>query len=120
MVKARAKARSKSASRTGGRGWWVLALVLAGTAGLAWHYRTPAQGYANVSAAYAARVACSCRFVAGRSLDDCDKDKLEGMELVTLVEDEEARSVTARFPLLASETATWREGYGCVLQTWEG
>src|SRR3546814_15817528 len=85
MVKARAKARSKYASRTGGRGWWVLALVLAGTAGLAWHYRTPAQGYANVSAAYAARVACSCRFVAGRRLDDCDKDKLEGMELVTQI-----------------------------------
>lgn len=120
MVKARAKARSKSASTTGGSGWWIMALVLAGAAGLAWQYRTPAQGYANVSAAYAARVACSCRFVAGRSLDDCDKDKLEGMELVTLVEDEEARSVTARFPLLASETATWREGYGCVLQKWEG
>lgn len=97
-----------------------MALVLAGAAGLAWHYRAPAQGYAKVSAAYAARVACSCRFVAGRSLEDCEKDKLEGMELVTLVEDEEAQSVTARFPLLASDTATLREGYGCVLQTWEG
>jgi len=120
MVKARSKARPKSASRAAARGWWIMALVLAGAAGLAWYYRTPAQGYANVSAAYAARVACSCRFVAGRSLEDCDKDKLEGMELVTLVEDADAKSVTARFPLLASETATLRKGYGCVLQKWEG
>ena len=120
MVKARFKARPKSASRAAARGWWIMALVLAGAAGLAWYYRTPAQGYANVSAAYAARVACSCRFVAGRSLEDCDKDKLEGMELVTLVEDVDAKSVTARFPLLASETATLRKGYGCVLQKWEG
>lgn len=95
-------------------------LVLAGGAGLGWYYRAPMQGYANISAAYSARVACSCRFVAGRSIEDCGKDKLAGMELVTLVEDEEAQSVTARFPLLASETATYREGYGCVLQKWEG
>lgn len=120
MVKARAKGRSQSASRAARRGWWIMALALAGAAGLAWHYRTPAQGYANVSAAYAARVACSCRFVAGRSLADCEKDKLKGMELVTLVEDVDAQSVTARFPLLASETATLREGYGCVLQRWDG
>lgn len=115
-----AKPRSKSASRTTKRGWWIMVLVLAGGAGVAWHYRAPMQGYANVSAAYSARVACSCRFVAGRSIEDCAKDKLAGMELVSLVEDVEAQSVTARFPLLASETATLRDGYGCVLQKWEG
>jgi hypothetical protein len=26
--------------------------------------------------------------------------------------------VTARFPLLASKTATFRDGQGCVLETW--
>ncbi|OGS49617.1 MAG: hypothetical protein A3J40_07385 [Erythrobacter sp. RIFCSPHIGHO2_12_FULL_63_10] len=95
-------------------------LVLVGGTGLGWYYRAPAQGYANISAAYSARVACSCRFVAGRGIKDCAKDKLEGMELVTLIEDEAAQSVTARFPLLASETATYRKGYGCVLQKWDG
>lgn len=68
--------------------------------------------------AYGARVACSCRFVAGRSMDDCAKDKLAGMELVRLNSDESARSVTASVPLLASDTARLRPGYGCVLDSW--
>ena len=77
-------------------------------------------GDPHVGTAYMARVGCSCRFVAGRSLEDCAKDKLAGMELVMLSEDAEAKSVTARFPLLARETATLRDGYGCVLEPWDG
>jgi hypothetical protein len=91
-------------------------LVLA--AGLFLWFRTPITGYAQVSSAYAARVACSCRFVAGRTLEDCAKDKLAGMELVSLSEDEEDKSVTARFLLVASDTARLRDGYGCVLEKW--
>ena len=41
------------------------------------------------------------------------------MELVSLSEDTKDKSVTARFPLIASETATYREGYGCVLEEWQ-
>ena len=59
-------------------------------------------------------------FVAGRSLDDCAKDKLEGMELISLSENVAAKSVTASIPFVASDTASYREGYGCVLQEWEG
>ena len=114
---------TRKGARTGParRARWPLWLGLVAliAAGLAWYYRAPIMGYSGVSAAYSARVACSCRFVAGRSLEDCKKDKLEGMELVTLSEDVDARSVTARFPLLASETATLRDGYGCVLEPWE-
>ena len=113
---AKSKARTRSAT---GRGKWLLLLAIAVLAAVAWQYRAPAQGYAQTATAYSARVACSCRFVAGRSLDDCAKDKLEGMELVTLVDDVEAKSVTARFPLMADDTAFYREGYGCVLQRWE-
>jgi len=65
-------------------------------------------------------LACSCRFVAGRDLSDCAKDKLEGMEFVTLAEDVDSKSVTARFPLIASDTASYREGFGCVLEEWDG
>lgn len=94
-------------------------IVAAALAALFFAFREPIRGYAGISTAYSARVACSCRFVAGRSLGDCAKDKLSGMELVTLVDDGAARSVTARFPLMASTTATYREGYGCVLEKWE-
>jgi hypothetical protein len=99
---------------------WGVALVIAAIAVALYTYRTPISGYANVSSAYAARVACSCRFVAGRSLEDCAKDKLAGMELVTLSDDVSIKSVTARFPLIAAHTATYREGYGCVLEEWDG
>ena len=112
---------TRRAGQTGRRRWPLyLALVAIIGAGRAWYYRTPITGYSGIAAAYSARVACSCRFVAGRSLEDCEKDKLAGMELVTLNEDVEAKSVTARFPLLASETATMKDGYGCVLEPWEG
>jgi len=106
-------------TRTRSRGWLWLALIAALIVGLAWWFRAPIGGYSGVSTAYAARVGCSCRFVGGRDLDDCKKDKLAGMELVTLVDDVDAKSVTARFPLISSTTATYREGYGCVLEEWE-
>jgi hypothetical protein len=100
-------------------GLWLLALIALGLGGAAWAFREPINGYGSIASAYSARVACSCRFVGGRSLDDCGKDKLAGMEAVTLVEDAAAKSVTARFPLVAEATATYREGYGCVLQPYE-
>jgi hypothetical protein len=98
----------------------TLLLVVAVIAAAAWVYRAPIQGYAGVSTSYAARVACSCRFIGGRTLEDCAKDKLAGMELVSLSENPEGQSVTASIPFVDSVTATKREGYGCVLETWEG
>lgn len=99
---------------------WVLALALVGIGVAVWANRTVIGGYGTVGTAYAARVACSCRFVAGRSLESCETDKMGGMELVSLSDDVEEKSVTATFPLVASTTATYREGYGCVLEDWEG
>lgn len=81
-------------------------------------FGTAAMGYARAGSAYGARVACSCRFVAGRSLEDCAKDKVPGMELVSLSEDVEAKSVTARM-LIASDTARLEPGAGCMLDRWE-
>ena len=101
--------------------WWfwllVVVVALMGAAWLAWGETLRKTGATGT--AYAARVACSCRYVAGRSLDDCGKDKLDGMELVMLSENENSRSVTASIPFVASDTASYREGYGCVLKGWE-
>ncbi|MCM0000136.1 MAG: hypothetical protein NBV68_12190 [Erythrobacter sp.] len=115
-----AKSPARAGRRTRTRwGLWVLAIIAALVGGAAFAFRAEIGGYGAVSAAYTARVACSCRFVAGRPLKDCAKDKLAGMEAVTLVEDVETKSVTARFPLVASATATYREGFGCVLEPYE-
>jgi hypothetical protein len=85
-----------------------------------WAYRSAISGYASAGTSFGARIACSCRFVGGRELGDCEKDFEPGMEMIFLSEDAEAKSVTAYVPLVASQTATYREGYGCVLEKWEG
>jgi len=96
--------------------WVPVAFVLLAAGGvLVW---PQLHGYAVTGASYGARVACSCRFVGGRTLGDCRKDFEPGMDLITLSEDSATRSVTARFPLLARQTATYREGWGCVLAPW--
>jgi hypothetical protein len=114
------KTRSRKANAGPRRGILIWFAVIA-VAGLAlWAvFGNAALGYARAGSAYSARVACSCVYIAGRSLDDCAKDKIAGMELIRLSKDAEAKSVTARFPLLASDTASFRKGYGCVLQRWE-
>lgn len=99
---------------------WLKALVLVAVLGagvLAFYWHT-IRSYAVTGASYGARVACSCRFVGGRSIGDCRKDFEPGMELVMLSEDAESRTITARFPFLARQTATYREGWGCVLESW--
>jgi hypothetical protein len=74
---------------------------------------------ALTAASFGARIACACRFVEGRDLKQCRADFEPGMDLVTLSEDKTAKSVTARFPLLASQIATFRQGEGCVLEKWD-
>lgn len=103
------------------RRWiWIAALLALALVAGAWTVREDVTGYAKVASAYSARVACSCRFVAGRDLDQCADDRMAGMELVTLAENAEMKSVTARFPLISSDTAYYREGFGCVMEEWEG
>jgi hypothetical protein len=96
----------------------LASLVLAGAVG--WFYREPIVGLTSTGAAFGARTACSCRYIAGRSLGDCKRDFEPGMEIVFLSEDEEERSVTAYVPLLARDTARYREGFGCVLDPSRG
>lgn len=105
--------RSRSPARRW-RLWLVLALIV--LAALLAAFWQPLTGFARVGAAYGARVGCSCRYAGGRSLSDCAKDFEPGMELVSLSEDRQAHSVTARFPLLGGATAIYHEGWGCVLE----
>jgi hypothetical protein len=83
---------------------------------IAWFWQ-PLSLYAETGAAYGARMACSCRYVAGRTLSNCRQDLEPGMWMVMLSDDDEARSVTARVAPFASQTATLRAGEGCVLES---
>jgi len=104
------------------RRWWnvvwlvVLLAVVVGIASI-W---VPARQYARTGASYGARVACSCRYIGGRSLGDCHKDMEGATRWVRLSDDPASRSVSASFLFLARQTATYREGWGCQLQPWNG
>lgn len=96
----------------------AVAVLLAGA--VAYFYRAPIGGYLSAGTAYGARIGCSCHYVAGRPMGDCGKDLSEpGLGMVMLSADEEKQSVTASVPLLASQTAHFRKGWGCVLESWE-
>jgi len=102
-------------------GWRRWALIgVAVLAALALWFRVPIMGYARTGASYGAHIACSCRYIEGRKLDDCRKDFEKGMALVTLSDDAAAKTITARFPLLSAQRASFREGQGCMMEPWQG
>jgi hypothetical protein len=103
--------------RWAGRG--VLVLMAAGLGVVAWFW-PGISGNAVTAASVGARIACSCHFVEGRPLKQCRDDFEPGMGMVTLSADESAKSVTARVLVLSRQTATLREGAGCVLESWGG
>jgi len=103
------------------RRWLRRVVVFAGLAALlllAWFWSALSER-STAATAYGARVACSCRYVADRPLDECRNDFIPGMWMVMLSENDAEKSVTATAPLLASQTAQWSKGQGCVLEAWD-
>ena len=87
--------------------------------GLLFVYWGAVRESAQAGTSYSAHLTCSCRFLAGREADDCASQLADGSDFVFTSTDERGRSVTAYVPLIASQTATYREGYGCVLEPWK-
>jgi hypothetical protein len=107
-------------ARAGHRRWRnAVLLVLIVLAVVVAVFSDEIMGRAKAGAAYGARMACSCRYLGGRNLEDCRKDFVPGMSMVMLSDDPEAKAVTARVPLLSRETAIMQPGAGCVLAKWE-
>lgn len=69
---------------------------------------------------YGAHVVCSCRYIGGRDMQSCYNDYEPGMEMISMSEDEENKRITASVPLLASRSAQFREGLGCILEPLPG
>jgi hypothetical protein len=69
---------------------------------------------------YGAHIVCSCRYIGGRDMQSCYNDYEPGMEMISMTDDEAEKRVTASVPLLASRSAQFREGLGCVLEPLPG
>ncbi len=95
--------------------WAALALGALLMAYCAWHW-SAWRFRAEIATGYGARVACSCRYIAGRDLKSCKTDfkGLEGMWMVRLSDDPQAQAIHASVPLLASRKATFKPGFGCL------
>lgn len=72
------------------------------------------KGNATLGASYASHVMCSCRYIEGRSLKDCQKDFEDGMEIVSLSDDPENKRMTAYVPFLSKAVAERRGAFGCI------
>ena len=92
----------------------ALALCLALLVTLGWHWKA-LRDQARLGAAYGARLTCSCRYVEGRAMDSCTDDKEPGMALVRLTARPDDKAVDASVPLMATRTARFRPGWGCLL-----
>ncbi len=93
----------------------VLVVVAALGVAVVWHRL---QSQAVLATSYGARIACTCHYLGGRGLQDCRKDFEPGMALVVLTDNPATHGITARVPLIASQTAAFRDGAGCQLQSW--
>ncbi|WP_150291100.1 hypothetical protein [Sphingobium estronivorans] len=101
-----------------GRRKWTYGIVIVALLPLAllvWNWST-LRARAQVGVGFGARVACSCRYVEGRSMKSCQGDKEPGMWAVSLKDLPEAKAVNAAVPLFASRTARYRQGWGCLLE----
>jgi|SRR5690606_15903252 len=107
------RARGRASRRTGCLPWALIALALLALL-LVW--KLPSfKAQAELGSAYAARIGCSCRYVQGRSLESCQSDFEPGMEMVSVREDPETKTVTGSVPLLASRSARFAGASGCLL-----
>lgn len=69
---------------------------------------------------YAARVACGCRYIGNRSLEDCRKDFEPGMEPIQLAEDTATKTITASVPLIASRSVRYDRVLACQPDPFSG
>lgn len=77
------------------------------------HYRSRAE----LAAAYGARVGCACRYVENRTMQSCTADISGASRFVSASDDPDEKTVHARVLPLASATARYRPGFGCLLDT---
>ncbi|MEP7268080.1 MAG: serine hydrolase [Saprospiraceae bacterium] len=71
--------------------------------------------YAHIGAAYNAKMACSCVFVSGRSLESVEKEDLYAIPFARQTVDQEHKTVTSSIYGI-SKTAIFRPGLGCTIE----
>lgn len=97
----------------------VLALVLLGLA-VGYIFLMRQKPLLDLGVGYGARVACGCRYMGNRSLDDCKKDFEPGMEQIRLSEDPATKTVTASVPFVTKRSVRYDPVLGCAPEKFSG
>ncbi|WP_339829959.1 hypothetical protein [uncultured Parvibaculum sp.] len=92
----------------------VLAVVLAVLIGLALGPVRQMAADGEVVARAVAKTACSCIFVAGRTLEECRRDDPPGFDRADAWVDPAKKEVTASMFRLARASAQYRGAEGCL------
>lgn len=71
--------------------------------------------YASIGAGYNAKMACSCHFISGRSIEDISANDLYSVPMAKQVANEEEKTVMSTVFGLISRKAIYRPGLGCTL-----
>jgi hypothetical protein len=100
--------------------FWSVLAILAALLIAAALYARAMRPQLELGTGYAARVACACRYIGNRPLQQCYKDFEPGMEMIGLSENPAERSVTASVPLLARRTARFDPLLGCQPEPYRG
>lgn len=106
--------KDKAPSRWGGCLPWAVILFVLLAILLVWKFPS-LKAQAELGSAYAARIGCSCRYVQGRTLESCQSDFEPGMEMVSISQDPDTKTITGSVPLLASRSARYAGASGCLL-----
>ncbi len=102
---------------------WILstiAVLLVALLGGGWFYARAMTPQLELGTAYAARVACACRYIGNRDLKSCRADFEPGMAVIQLSDDPATRTVTAWVPLVASRSARFDPVLGCQPEPFKG
>lgn len=91
----------------------VTLIIVAALALAAWLYVRALTPQLELGVGYGARVACACRYIGNRDLQNCRKDFEPGMEPIQLSEDAATKTVTASVPLIASRSVRFDPLLGC-------
>jgi hypothetical protein len=94
-------------------GYAAIGLIVIALAWVAFNFRN-LQGNAIVGTGYASHLVCSCRYIEGRDLKSCLTDFEPGMELVSITDNPDTKTITASVPLLAKAMAQRRGANGCM------
>lgn len=91
----------------------TIVVLLLAVLGGSYRYARSVTPQLELGVGYAAKVACGCRYMGNRPLDQCYADFEPGMEMIHLSDDPASRTITASVPLIGHRSARYDPVLGC-------